>query len=200
MARTEYWNHNVAYHPVVLNAVPAHCDAALDIGCGDGMLARRLAAGPAKHVTGIDASPEMIALARERSAGHPATTFVAADFLEHDLPQEGYDFVCSVAVVHHMDFTAAVTRMARLLRPGGRLVVISIARDATPGDRAIGHLGAVTNKIVQRWRRFDEPAGMPVQMPDMTWSEVRAAARELLPGARYRRHLLWRYSLVWTKP
>jgi hypothetical protein len=35
--------------------------------------------------------------------------------------------------------------------------------------------------------------------PDMTWSQVRKAGGRLLPGARYRRHLLWRYSLLWTK-
>jgi hypothetical protein len=35
--------------------------------------------------------------------------------------------------------------------------------------------------------------------PDMTWAQVRKTAARLLPGARYR-HLLWRYSLVWTKP
>ena len=34
----------------------------------------------------------------------------------------------------------------------------------------------------------------------MTWAEVRTAARGLLPGVRYRRHLLWRYSLLWRKP
>ena len=31
-------------------------------------------------------------------------------------------------------------------------------------------------------------------------AEVRATARRLLPGVRYRRHLLWRYSLLWRKP
>jgi hypothetical protein len=41
---------------------------------------------------------------------------------------------------------------------------------------------------------------MPVKASVMSWGEVRAAAREVLPGVRYRRHLLWRYSLVWTKP
>jgi hypothetical protein len=34
----------------------------------------------------------------------------------------------------------------------------------------------------------------------MTWAEVHAAARDVLPGVRYRRHLLWRYSLLWRKP
>jgi hypothetical protein len=38
-----------------------------------------------------------------------------------------------------------------------------------------------------------------VKAADMTWAEVRATAARLLPGARYRRHLLWRYSLLWTK-
>ena len=34
----------------------------------------------------------------------------------------------------------------------------------------------------------------------MTWAEVRAVACRLLPGVRYRRHLLFRYSLLWSKP
>jgi hypothetical protein len=34
----------------------------------------------------------------------------------------------------------------------------------------------------------------------MTWDEVRVGALRLLPGVRYRRHMLWRYSLMWRKP
>ncbi|WP_329399765.1 hypothetical protein OHA45_34135 [Streptomyces lydicus] len=40
---------------------------------------------------------------------------------------------------------------------------------------------------------------MPVEDSDMAWGEVRRAARDCLPGSRFRRHLLWRYS-VWDKP
>jgi hypothetical protein len=36
MAQAGYWNHNVHYQPVILNAVPPGCDTALDVGCGDG--------------------------------------------------------------------------------------------------------------------------------------------------------------------
>jgi hypothetical protein len=55
---------------------------------------------------------------------------------------------------------------------------------------------------LSRWRRGGEhdPPGMSVQDPDITWGEVRRAAQHLLPGCRFRRHLLWRYSLVWEKP
>lgn len=43
-------------------------------------------------------------------------------------------------------------------------------------------------------------SGAPVMDPDHSWREVRAAAVTVLPGVRYRRHLLFRYSLLWRKP
>ena len=49
MPRSGYWNHNVHYQPVILNAVPPGCRTALDVGCGDGLLASRLAARCAKR-------------------------------------------------------------------------------------------------------------------------------------------------------
>jgi hypothetical protein len=76
--------------------------------------------------------------------------------------------------------------VTRLPRPGGRLVVIGPARDATSGDRVFGALGLAAH-LAHLWRRHSGPDGMPVR--------VRA-----LPGVRYRRHVGWRYSLVWTKP
>ena len=39
-----------------------------------------------------------------------------------------------------------------------------------------------------------------IKDPEMIWAEVRARTSSLLPGVRYRRHLLWRYSLLWRKP
>jgi 16S rRNA A1518/A1519 N6-dimethyltransferase RsmA/KsgA/DIM1 with predicted DNA glycosylase/AP lyase activity len=79
MTRVDYWNHNVHYQPVILNAVPDGCGAALEVGCGDGLLARRLAARAAE-VTAIDCDAGMVALARQRTAA-PHVRFVHADFL-----------------------------------------------------------------------------------------------------------------------
>ena len=49
-------------------------------------------------------------------------------------------------------------------------------------------------------RREERGPGQPVKAPTMTWDEVRVGALRLLPGVRYHRHMLWRYSLMWRKP
>lgn len=194
----EYWNHNVAYHRLVLDAVIR--GPALDLGCGEGLLVRRLA-GRVDAVTGVDASAEMIRLARERSAGLDNVTFIEADFLDgHGLPEGTYGFVSAVAVVHHVDFGRALQAMERLLAPGGRLVVVGLARNRTPLDWIVSAAGVPAAWLsARRNGGKTDPARMPIKMPEMTWGDVRREARRHLPGCRFRRHLLWRYSLTWDK-
>jgi ubiquinone/menaquinone biosynthesis C-methylase UbiE len=198
MARADYWNHNVHYQPVILGAVPVGCGAALDVGCGDGMLVGRLA-GRCAQVTGIDRDPHMIALARSRTAGRARVTFIEADFLAYDFQEASFDFVCANTSLHHMDFAAALTAMARVLRPGGRLAVVGLAADKSVTDLLAGAAGVPANLFYRAIYRQGE-SGAPILDPEMSWREVRVAAARLLPGVRYRRHLLWRYSLLWTKP
>lgn len=183
-AAEPYWNTNVARHPGILRAVPEGCGDALDVGCGDGLLARKLV-GRAKHVTGIDKSPDMIACARESAAGHPQLTFVEGDFLAVELPRAEYDFVCSVTTIHHMDFETALVRMRELLRPGGTLVVVGLAREASVTEWATLIAAAPIVRITKVLRRARGPQGMPVADPQMSYGQVRAAARRLLPGVRY---------------
>jgi len=199
MARAGYWNQNVHYQAVILRAVPPRCGPALDVGCGDGMLACRLAER-CTEVTGIDRDDRMIALAREQARtreGH--TTFVAADFLTHSLAEASFDFVCANTSLHHMDFAAALTKMVRVLRPGGRLAVIGLASDRSPADFVASAVGVPVN-LFYRAVYHEGNSGAPIKDPDLTWGQVRATANTLLPGVRYRRQLLWRYSLLWRKP
>jgi SAM-dependent methyltransferase len=233
----EYWNHNVHYQPVILDAVPAGCEAALDVGCGDGLLAVRLASRCAA-VTGIDRDPQMITLARQRAdalaAGlspasppngtpadphdpdnrartdppapgdpaptpKPAVTFLQGDFLTHPFEEDSFGFVCANTSIHHMGTEAALRAMARVVRPGGRLAVLGLGENGSPADLLPDLVAAPLNRYYQRTRGEGYP-GDPKLPPDLTWAEVRETARRVLPGVRYRRHLLWRYSLVWDKP
>ena len=197
MARAGSWNHNVHYQSVILGAVPPGCGPALDVGCGDGVLALRLAERCAE-VTGIDRDRRMVAVARAQAGDHTRVRFIEADFLAHDFPPASFDFVCANTSLHHMDFAVALTAMARALRPGGGLAVVGLAADRSFGDYLASASGIPLNFLYRALYR-EGNSGAPIKNPEMTWAEVQTAARGLLPGVRYRRHLLWRYSLLWRK-
>ena len=157
MARAGYWNHNVHYQPVILGAVPPGCGAALEVGCGDGLLAeqaRRTLRGGHRDRPGR----RMIALARSRAqAATPGrVTVIEADYLAHPVADASFDFACANTSLHHMDFAAALTAMARALRPGGRLAVIGLAADSRsattwrtrPGSRSASPTGPSTARAI----------------------------------------------------
>ena len=193
-----YWNHNVHYQRVILNAVPAGCGAAIDVGCGDGLLARKLAVRCAS-VTGIDRDPPILARARAATPASANITYIEADFLAHPLPDASFDFACANTALHHMDFAAALAKLAAVIRPGGRLAVVGIGKDASLSEVLMGGAGLPLDWY-HKLSKSERNSGAPIMDPQMSWSQVRATARRVLPGVRYRRHLLWRYSLLWDKP
>jgi hypothetical protein len=93
-----------------------------------------------------------------------------------------------------------VVRMRDLLRPGGVLAVVGLARSRTPADAAFDIAGVVAARVHRRRRGYWETTAPKVWPPAETYSQTRRAATAVLPGVRWRRHVLWRYSLVWTRP
>jgi len=194
------WNHNVAYHRWIRRRVPAGARALLDVGCGDGRLARELA-GPGRRVLGLDPDAEMVRRARSLSEGIAGLDFVMADFPVYELPAVSFDFVCFLASLHHMDQEAALGKARDLLRPGGRLVVVGLARASGVREELVGAVYAAPAWFGGlRPENRGTPEGMPTAEPQLGWRESRALARRVLPGVRYRRRLYFRYSLSWTKP
>lgn len=192
------WNHNVAYHRVVLAAVPAPCPRALDVGCGTGLLVRRLAE-VADLVVGLDPDPDALAAASRNLEGVANVDLIEGDVLKVDLGDGGFDLVAAVAVLHHLPLDAGLARLASLVRPGGSLVVVGLRRDSGPIDLALSALAfPVANLLV--WRRGHTPVGAPVADPVETLADIRAAAARHVPGATIRRRLLFRYTLVWHRP
>ena len=108
---------------------PARGLRILDVGCGDGVLATRLAQDGAR-VTGIDASADMLAAAhrRARAAG------VDVDLVEGDagnlpFPKGQFDCVVSVATLCFVeDARPTIREMVRVLKPGGRLILGELGR------------------------------------------------------------------------
>jgi 2-polyprenyl-3-methyl-5-hydroxy-6-metoxy-1,4-benzoquinol methylase len=190
------WNHNIQYFPFIVETVRAHAsERVLDVGSGDGMLAARLS-GAAPNVLGIDIDRERVDAATARYARVNGLDFRTVDVLEF----EGvFDAVTCSATVHHLDLETALMKLAALTAPGGVLVVVGLANDATTLDRIRSHGVAVVNRI-QRARRGWHDHGSHRENPRNSWAETRAIAERILPGVQYRRRFYWRYSLVWERP
>jgi 2-polyprenyl-3-methyl-5-hydroxy-6-metoxy-1,4-benzoquinol methylase len=197
----ERWNHNNHYHDRLLSELPPALDRALDVGCGHGFFAARLAER-AVQVDAVDVDAGVVAEA-ERLHGSARVTFRAGDFLALRPPAESYDAVTSIAALHHMELSAALHEMRRVLRPGGHLALVGLYRARTPADFAVAGLAVVPNWIRTRLLDPADPGSLemtaPIRPPAASLREIRAAAGAELPGARVHRHLYWRYSLCWRK-
>ncbi|MCC7354007.1 MAG: class I SAM-dependent methyltransferase [Anaerolineae bacterium] len=106
----------------------------LDVGCGDGRAARALdRLGRRMDYLGIDASPSLIALARERASAltHVTAAFAILDITQPDWPDRiehnAFNHVLALALLHHIPGddlrVRLVQQIAALLRPSGTLIV-----------------------------------------------------------------------------
>ncbi len=112
----------------------------LDVGCGIGGASRRLArAFPDAHVTGITLSPEQVARATALAAeaGLKNVTFTVMDALAMAFPPDSFDLVWACESGEHMpDKGRYVAEMARVLAPGGTLVLATWCQREAGGGRA----------------------------------------------------------------
>jgi 2-polyprenyl-3-methyl-5-hydroxy-6-metoxy-1,4-benzoquinol methylase len=192
------WNRNNHYHGLVLQAVPEGCRRALDVGCGTGLLARRLAEH-CDEVVAIDAHAATLSCAIAATGRNSQVSFVNGDVMTHAFEPASFDTVTAIATLHHLPLEPALVRFRELLRPDGVLVVIGLYRLRTPADFAFGVAGKVAGWWL-RWRNNYEEVVAPIHEPEETLSEIQAAVRKPLPDAVVNRLLLFRYSLIWRKP
>lgn len=191
------WNHNIHYHRLVLDAVPRSARTALDVGTGNGLLAADLQ-GRVPHVVGIDQDPTVLSAARSEN---PTVEWILGDVLSHPFPAASFDVVASVATLHHLsDPAQALRRFADLTAPGGRVVVVGLARTSRPIEVLLHLVGAAQHAVMRRRYGFWEHTAPMVWPPPHTYSEVRRTARSVLPGCRWRLLPMWRYYITWAKP
>lgn len=103
----------------------------LDVGCGSGGPASRLAGEQGVRVLGITTSAVGVAAAsaRAQAAGLTAARFEVRDGTDNGLPDESFDRVWVMESSHLMpDRTALIEECARVLRPGGRMVLCDLVR------------------------------------------------------------------------
>jgi len=104
---------------------------AIDVATGTGKVASDLlrSAGPGAQVLGVDLSPGMIGVARERFAGRPGLTFVVGDALALPAEDGRFDAATIAFGMRNLpDYRKGFAEMARVVRPGGKVVCLEIAR------------------------------------------------------------------------
>jgi demethylmenaquinone methyltransferase/2-methoxy-6-polyprenyl-1,4-benzoquinol methylase len=168
-------------------------DSALDVCCGTGDLTLELARriGPSGRVVGSDFSERMLDLARRKDPGPGAasTRFEWADALELAYDDETFDAVTVGFGVRNLaDLPKGIRELTRVLKPGGRLVVLEITQPTRPPlstffsiwfDRIVPLLGtlagdsAAYNYLPESVKRFPPPAGLAAIMDGAGLEQVR---------------------------
>lgn len=130
---------------------PRPGERVLDLGCGGGTITSAIATRvlPGGHVTGVDISRDAIEIARSSRGQSPGLTFTQADAHDLPFPDGAFDAAtCVSVVVFCAEPPRVLAELRRVLRPGGRLLVVNSdetsrtfhCRDETLGrtlDRAI---------------------------------------------------------------
>jgi ubiquinone/menaquinone biosynthesis C-methylase UbiE len=146
----------------------------LDIGCGPGFLTGELAAatGPNGWACGLDISESMLEVARHRCAGQPYAAWVdfkAGDAVALPFLDGAFDAAVATQVYEYVgDVPAALAELYRVLRPGGRAVIVD-----TDWDSLVWHTSddACTTEILAAWdQHLADPA-----LPRILRSELRRA-------------------------
>jgi len=203
----EGWTANNQYHNSLLKHVPKNCENALEIGCGTGAFARALARR-CRRVVALDLSSEMIRVARSRSSQFENLEFQLADAMTWDFPQSHFDFICSIATLHHLEQRELLLKIKNALKPRGVLVVLDLVQSDSLTERMCDVVGLGVSgglrllhngrlKPPREVRKAWEQHGKHDSY--LTMRQVRALADDILPGSRVERCLLWRYMLVYSK-
>lgn len=150
----------------------------------------------------------MIRLAQERSVAYPTIEFRVADVLSCQFSPGQFDAIVSIATLHHLPMENLLVHLKEALAPGGVLIVLDLYQPRLV-DLPLNLIAIPANWLLKYTRtgHLREPVTVRAAWAEhgqrdvyLTIPRVRTLCRATLPGARVKRHLFWRYSLIWNKP
>jgi SAM-dependent methyltransferase len=175
----------VAQREAVLRALdPRPGERVLDLGVGPGLLAAAVAerVGSAGGVAGIDLSPDMLAIARGRTLapGAAVPELREGEVTALPYPDAAFDAaVCTQVYEYVADMPRALREAARVLRPGGRLVVLDTDWDSIVWRSSDD---ARMARVLTAWDAHLVHRGLPRELPELLrGAGLRVAAVEVVP-------------------
>lgn len=130
---------------------PQAGERVIDIGSGPGLLSSEVGelVGPDGRIRGVDLSEHMVAIATHRCANKPWIEFQTADAISLPFSASAFDVAVSTQVFEYIeDLATALSEVHRVLRPGGRLLILD-----TDWDSVVWHSSNRTrmNRILEAW-------------------------------------------------
>ena len=165
-------------------------DRALDVCTGTGDLALALAdrVTPSGEVVGVDFAERMLERARRKAEGRPGVRFEAADALALPFGDDAFDAATVAFGIRNVDdLDRGIAEMTRVVRPGGRVVILEITTPARMRpfsefwfDRVVPRLGRVLGRdgaayayLPASVRRFPGPPELAARMAAAGLRDVR---------------------------
>ena len=204
----EEWNHNNHYHQFLLKQLPDRCQTVLDLGCGTGQFSRLLA-NRAEGVIALDLSPNSIQIAQQRSQQFDNIDYRVADVSQRDFPLEHFDAIASIATVHHLSIEQLIPKLKAALKPGGVLIILDLLEHHNLMDALSDAIAVPLNCWLLKVNNgplkpdLEAVAAMKEHLRTdkyLNFLQAKKVYTSLLETAKVRRHLFWRYSVVWQKP
>jgi 2-polyprenyl-3-methyl-5-hydroxy-6-metoxy-1,4-benzoquinol methylase len=200
----DQWDHNQQYQNYILKHIPQNCNCILDAGCGTGELTKKLAPY-SNEIIGIDISENMINEASKRKNDEKINYInisVEKFFEETD---KKFDVITSIAALHHMNEEKILERMKDKLTEGGKIIILDLVKGGIE-DYVIAIISVPLSIILRlknngRLRVSEEQRkaweGHFQYDKYLTIKEVKSIVKKTLGKAKVKKHLFWRYSIIY---
>ncbi|MFW5983398.1 MAG: class I SAM-dependent methyltransferase, partial [bacterium] len=192
------WNHNTHYHKLMLKHLPEKHVSALDIGSGFGLFSFRLSS-TFKDVVSLEPDQKSINYSKLKYKCQDNITFIGNSFLENNFEDRKFDFISAIASIHHMDFEAALEKMKKLLKPGGKMAILGLYKESSVLDYFFSLTAVLPNYIMNSLstKKKESAYEMITTLPKITIKEIKQASDSILKKYHFKRLLFWRYLLVY---
>lgn len=180
---------------MLMSAIPDGAQRGLDVGCGEGETARRLRRR-VPSVVGLDPDGPSIEQARSHDDD---IEYLVGDLHSAGLPEASFDVVSAVGMLHHVAQRVGLAQLGRLVRPGGMLLVVGLARSRSLRDFTRDGFDSLAVRRHTLSKGVWETPSPKIWPPPLTYAETREVSLDALPGAHFRRLPYFRYGLTWAR-
>jgi 2-polyprenyl-3-methyl-5-hydroxy-6-metoxy-1,4-benzoquinol methylase len=201
----DVWDHNQQYQVYLIKNMDNQNKYILDVGCGTGELTKKLI-GKGEKIIGIDISEKMIQEAMRRNTDikieYICTT--VEKYLEET--DKTFDIIVSIAALHHMNEKEILKKMKSKLTENGKILILDIMKEGSVIDYILSGIAMLLNPLtilIKRGRlkvtKEEQDAWRNHFQYDtyLTLKQIKELVKEVLGNAKIKRHLFWRYSIVY---